>query len=63
MKDERELLTREIIAEKLVWNARRSMVGALMMLVLGGILFGMLAAMRAVASPSESGIVMLFSDL
>lgn len=56
MKDERELLTREIIAEKLVWNAKRSMVGALMMLVLGAVLFGMLFAMSAVAPPSESWI-------
>ena len=42
MKDEREVLTRQVIREKLMWEAKRSIVNALMPLLLGALLFGMM---------------------
>ena len=42
MKDEREILTRQIILKKLVYEAKRSMVGALLICILGAIVLGMM---------------------
>ena len=42
MKDEREVLTRQIISKKLTYEAKRSMVGALLISILCAIIFGML---------------------
>ena len=42
MKDEREVLTRQIILEKLVYEAKRSMVDCLLVSFLGAVIFGML---------------------
>ena len=42
MKDEREVLTRQIVSKKLTYEAKRSMVGALLICILCAIIFGML---------------------
>ena len=42
MKDEREVLTRQIISKKLTYEAKCSMVGALFICILCVLLFGML---------------------
>ena len=42
-KDEREILTRQTILNKLVYEAKRSMVGSLLMCVLGAVIFGMMS--------------------
>lgn len=42
MKDEREILTRQTILKKLLYEAKRSMVGSLLMCILGAIVFGMM---------------------
>lgn len=42
MKDEREILTRQIIFKKLIYEAKRSMIGALLICILGLIVFGMM---------------------
>ena len=41
MRDEREILTRQIISKKLIYEAKRSMVGALLICILCAIIFGM----------------------
>ena len=43
MKDEREILTRQIIFKKLTYEAKRSMIGTLLMCILGSIVFGMMS--------------------
>ena len=42
-KDEREILTRQNILKKLIYEAKRSMVGSLLMCVLGAVIFGMIS--------------------
>lgn len=42
MKGEREILTRQIISKKLTYEAKRSMVGALLICILCAIIFGMI---------------------
>ena len=42
MRDEREILTRQIISKKLIYEAKRSMVGALLISILCAIIFGMI---------------------
>ena len=41
-KDEREILTRQSVLKKLMWEAKRSMVGSFMMCILGAVFFGMM---------------------
>ena len=41
-KDEREILTRQNILKKLIYEAKQSMVGSLLMCVLGAVFFGMM---------------------
>ena len=41
MKDEREILTREIISQKLKRDAKRSIVGAVLMLIPGALVAGL----------------------
>ena len=41
MKDEREILTRQIVSKKLTYEAKRSMVGALLICILCALVFGM----------------------
>ena len=41
MRDEREILTRQIISKKLIYEAKRSMVGALFISILCALVFGM----------------------
>ena len=43
MKDEREILTRQTILNKLVYEAKRSIVGSLLMCGLGLVLFGIMS--------------------
>ena len=59
MKDEREILTREIILQKLARSAKRSMIGAFIMLVLGALMLGMLHLMSRYASPSSSDLTVI----
>ena len=40
MKDEREILTRQSIQKKLIYEAHRSLVGSLLMCFLGAIVYG-----------------------
>lgn len=42
-KDEREILTRQNILKKLIYEAKRSMVGSLLMCVLEAVIFGMMS--------------------
>lgn len=42
MKDEREVLTRQIVSNKLIWEAKRSMIGSLLMCILGAVVLGMM---------------------
>ena len=42
MSDEREILTRQIVSKKLTYEAKRSMVGALLISILCAIIFGMI---------------------
>lgn len=44
-KDEREILTRQTITKKLTYEAKRTMVGSLMICILAAVLFGMLNIM------------------
>ena len=41
MRDERDILTRKIISKKLIYEAKRSMFGTLLICILGAIIFGM----------------------
>ena len=41
-KDEREILTRQSIQKKLIYEAKRSMIGSLFMCILGAIVLGMI---------------------
>ena len=41
MRDEREILTRQIISKKLIYEAKRSIVGALLICILCALVFGM----------------------
>ena len=41
-KDEREILTRQSVLKKLAYEAKRSMVGSLLMCILGMVFFGMM---------------------
>lgn len=59
MRDEREVLTREIISQKLIREAKRSMVGSVLMLLLGALALGMLHVMSLYASPSVSSIAVI----
>ena len=54
MKDEREILTREYILKKLTRDAQKSMVSALLTLVLGVVMFLILCAMQGMTGPSVS---------
>lgn len=45
IKDEREILTRQVITKKLIYEAKRSMIGSLMICILAALLFGMLNIM------------------
>ena len=42
-KDEREILTRPTIQKKLIYEAKRSMIGSLLMCILGTMVFGMVS--------------------
>ena len=42
MRDERDILTRKIISKKLIYEAKRSMFGTLLICILGAISFGMI---------------------
>ena len=42
MRDEREILTRQIVSKKLTYEAKRSMGGALLISILCAIIFGMI---------------------
>lgn len=59
MKDEREILTREIISQKLKRDAKRSVVGAVLMLIPGALVAGLMHAMTQLASPSPSLLALL----
>ena len=63
MKDEREILTRQLVLQKLKREAQRSMVGAFLILILGSVLFGMLSLICAVGLPKDSGILKLLPVL
>jgi len=52
MKDERELLTREIVAEKLAGSAKHSMIGSVLLLILGIVGFGILLLMDSMMNDS-----------
>ena len=54
MKDEREVLTRELVSQKLKREAKRTMFGALMTFILGSIFFGLVSLMvLAVSKPGS----------
>lgn len=59
MKDEREVLTRQTVVQKLKYESQRSMVGALMTLVLGGMFFGMLSLLCAFGLSAELNMLKL----
>ena len=44
-KDEREILTRQSVLKKLTYESKRSMVGSLLMCILGTVFFGMMCLM------------------
>lgn len=52
-KDERRVLTRESIAEKLVYEAKRQLVGCAMVFALGVIVFGMMFFALGLAKGTE----------
>ena len=54
MKDEREILTRELVSQKLKREAKRTMFGALMTFILGSIFFGLVSLMVLAVSKPES---------
>ena len=54
MKDEREVLTKARIGEKLARDGKRAAVGAVLMLLLGAIVLGLLHLMLAVKNPPPS---------
>ena len=60
MKNEREMLTREFVAQKLIRDAKRSMVGSALILILGFLLFGMLRVMSSFISSSVSILAYIF---
>lgn len=65
MKDKREILTREIIKQKLIQEAKRSMIGAVLIFALGSLIFGMLhivviSASRLVPLVVESILFAIF---
>ena len=54
-KDEREILTRQSVLKKLIYEAKRSIVGSLLMCILGAVFFGALSLI--LLSPSYVTIV------
>ena len=62
MRDEREILTRQIISKKLIYEAKRSMVGALLLYILCAPVFGMFNLVLLSAhyvSPTTKTVVIL----
>ena len=57
MKDERELLTRQLILKKLTWESKRSIVNSLLIFLLSGLFFGIFILLLAVGLPPDAGIV------
>lgn len=57
MKDKREILTRETVAQRLIWRAKRSMVGAAIVLFLSAVILGMFHVMTLYESPSPSALL------
>jgi hypothetical protein len=55
MKDEKEILTQQIVFKKLMYEAKRSVVGCLLMCVLGAVFFGMLSLI--LLSPSYVTVI------
>lgn len=66
MKDEREILTRQTILKKLEYEAKRSMIGSLLMCILGAIVLGTLSLILLSANNVTFGtklIVSVFNSL
>ena len=62
MRDEREILTRQIVSKKLTYEAKRSMVGVLLISILCAIIFGMINLLLLTAyfiSPTTKLVVNL----
>ena len=57
MKDEREILTRQIILKKLKWETKRSIVNSLLIFLLSGLFCGIFSLLLAVGLPPNAGIV------
>lgn len=57
MKDEREILTQQIILKKLTWETKRSIVNSLLIFLLSGLLCGTFSLLLAVGLPPNAGIV------
>ena len=59
MKDEREILTRQTILKKLAYEAKRSMIGSLLMCLLGAIVLGMMSLLLLSSSNASQAIKLI----
>lgn len=59
MKDEREILTRQTVLKKLVYEAKRSMIGSLSTCILGAIVLGMMSLLLLSSSSASQGIKLI----
>ncbi len=57
MKDEREIITREDVGQKLIWESKRSIGLSVLILFLGLIFFGMINLVWSMALPTNAGIL------
>ena len=63
MKDKREILTRQTVFQKLTREGKRSMVNALVMFLLYGIIFGIFGFICAIGLPDQWGIFKILLPL
>ena len=59
MKDERRPLNRKIMHEKLIYEAKRSIVGSLLILFLSSVVYGMLCLVLTMGLPSTRPILII----
>lgn len=61
MKDEREILTRDIVQQKLIYEAKRFIIGPLLIWLLGFIVMGLPSLLLIKMDPSLSALAFVFS--
>ena len=63
MKDKREILTKDLVAGKLMHRAKQSMVGSVLMLALTSLMFGMIYVMTKMSRTPSADVAVIVESV